>query len=115
MSDLEINVRHAVDNCNDHISLYRRDITNGILPAICEIWMNCKTITAVNLSNNEITSLNGVIFPPCVEKIYMNHNSIVTLNGFVAPNDLKILQLVYILAVSELTIYVAYSKIKLLH
>ena len=95
MSDLETEVRNAVKRGYSDIRLIGMNITDEVLSAISEIWMNCKTITSIDLSGNKITTLKNIVFPPCVERLFLGYNSITALDGFVIPNGLCLLQLVF--------------------
>ena len=89
MSDIIATIQDAVNNHNGRLSLRNMDITNEILIEINGIWMNCKTITSIDLSGNKITTMKNIIFPPCVERLFLDNNQIATLDGFVVPNGLK--------------------------
>ena len=106
MTDLETKIRNAVKRGYSDIRLIGMNITDEVLSAISEIWMNCKTITSIDLSGNKITTLKNIVFPPCVERLFFGYNSITALDGFVIPNGLWILWLVFLyLSVSELTVH----------
>ena len=89
MSDINVAIQDAVNKYNGRLSLRNMDITDDILTTINGIWMNCKTITSINLSGNKITTMKNIIFPPCVERLFLDNNQIATLDGFVVPNGLE--------------------------
>ena len=89
MSDINVAIQDAVNKHDGRLSLRNMDITDDILTTICGIWMNCKTITSINLSGNKITTMKNIVFPPCVERLFLGNNQIATLDGFVVPNGLE--------------------------
>ena len=89
MTDLETEIRNAVKRGYGRLSLCKMDITNEILTTINGIWMNCETITTIDLSGNKITTMKNIVFPPCVERLFLDNNQIATLDGFVVPNGLE--------------------------
>ena len=103
MSDIETRVRNAVNKCNGRLSLCRIGVTDGNIHVISEIWMNNETITYVNLSHCNITTLRNVVFPPCIGELHFGYNQLATLDGFVIPNGLHTLKFVFNLLVSKLT------------
>ena len=96
MADIETRVRNVVNKCNGRLSLREIGITNKNLHVISEIWMNNETITYVNLSHCNITTLEDIVFPPCVGELNFGYNYLDTLDGFVIPDSLRILELVLI-------------------
>ena len=95
MSDINVAIQDAVNKYNGRLSLCKMDITDDILTTINGIWMNCKTITSINLSCNKITTMKNIVFPPCVERLFLDNNQIATLDGFVIPDSLEYLELVF--------------------
>ena len=97
MSDLETKVRNDMNEGVRDLILCRMSIIDKKMSIISEILMNCKTITSVDLSFNEITTLKNTIFPLYTISLYLGYNKIASLDGFVVPDSLRVLQLVFML------------------
>ena len=96
MSGIITAIQKVIDDGDTYLSLRNMNIIDENLQEICEILMNCKTITSIGLSRNKITTLKSITFPPCVKNLFLGSNKITALDGFVAPNDLQAFELVLI-------------------
>ena len=109
MSDIIAKVQDAIKKDSRILDLGGIEITNELLYVISKFLVNYETITHISMTNNRITSLGGIIFPPHVVYLRSSHNQITTLQGFVIPESLVILALVcifFFLSITELTTHV---------
>lgn len=92
MFNIETRIQYIVKNRMPILELSGMNITDAKLSAISEIWVNCETITCVDLSANKITTLENIIFPPCTKRLFLCGNQIITLQGFVVPSSLQFIE-----------------------
>ena len=105
MSDIIATIQDVIDEGENYLELFGMEITNRKLQLASRTWVNCETITNVELADNRITTLEDVIFPPRVTELSLTRNCIDTLDGFVIPDGLEYLELVSLISVSKLTTY----------